>query len=80
MFLDLNPGVLTGILDSDKILIFSLFVGCFYRKDPALMKNNGQLNAKESTVTYVSHSVIAFISSKSGWDVGKIGLNHEILI
>ena len=25
-----------GILVSDKILIFSLFVGCFYRKGPAL--------------------------------------------
>ena len=25
-----------GILNSDKILIFSLFVGCFYRKGPAL--------------------------------------------
>ena len=27
-----------GILVSDKILIFSLFVGCFYHKGPALNK------------------------------------------
>ena len=28
-----------GILVSDKILIFSLFVGCFYRKGPALNRS-----------------------------------------
>ena len=33
-----------GILVSDKILIFSLYVGCFYHKGPALTISAKQLS------------------------------------
>ena len=34
----MKRGESNSILVSDKILIFSLFVGCFYRNGPALTK------------------------------------------
>ena len=49
---------------------------CYIPKSFCSIKNRMGGNCN----IYIYHSVIAFILSKSGWYVGKTGLNHEILI
>ena len=55
-----------GILVSDKILIFSLFVGCFYHNGPALMQYLGLCAAH---FPFISKSILDNITVSEYFDL-----------